>query len=136
MFRRMRAPIPFLSAMAIVLAGCGGESPTQPGNHAPVARAGTDQVVAVGGTARLIGGGSDEDSGDALTYAWTLVTVPAGSSAAIVDSSKATAYFVADSIGLYVARLTVSDRKATGSDEVTITANRVTADHPRVPYAG
>jgi hypothetical protein len=61
------------------------------------------------------------------------VTRPAGSSAAIVDSSKATASFVAGSLGPYVARLTVSDGKAADSDDVTITAIQDATHHPSVP---
>ena len=133
MSRRLRSPAPFLAAMVIVLAGCGGESPTRPANHVPVARAGADLVVRAGGTAQLLGSGIDEDPGDALTYAWTLVTRPAGSSAAFVDSSKAAASFVADSLGAYVARLTVSDGKATNSDDVRITAIPDAANHPPAP---
>lgn len=124
MSRTMRSLIPLLSILAIpalVPAGCGGDT-TQPGNHAPVARAGIDQTVRVGGTALLIGGGTDEDPGDALTYAWILVTKPAGSNAVIVTPRRATASFVADSAGLYVALLAVTDGRASGSDEVTITA--------------
>jgi hypothetical protein len=72
----------------LVLTGCGGDNATQLRNHAPVAEAPADLVVAVGGTARLIGGGSDEDPADALTYAWTLVTRPAGISARQVAAHR------------------------------------------------
>lgn len=136
MFRRLLSLAPFLAAMVMIPAGCGGDNPTQPGNHAPVADAGIDRVIAVGGTALLVGGGDDEDPGDALTYAWTLVARPEGSNAVIVDSGRNTASFAADSVGIYVVRLTVSDGKATGSDDATITARQVAAHRPAVPYAG
>lgn len=130
MSRKLRSLTPLLSILAIlalVLTGCGGDKPAQPGNHTPVARAGTDQTVRVGGTALLIGGGTDEDPDDALTYAWILVAKPLGSNAVIVTPLRATASFVADSAGAYVALLAVSDGRLSGSDEVTITAIPVVA---------
>ena len=49
---------------------------TAAANTPPVADAGPDQVVFVGETAFLDGGGSTDADGDALTYRWSLTTVP------------------------------------------------------------
>jgi uncharacterized protein len=136
MLKGLRTLIVFLPVVVLLFAGCGGDDPTQPENHAPIANAGADLVVALGGTASLAGHGSDEDAGDALTYAWTLVSKPTGSNAIIVNPNQATASLVPDVVGTFVARLTVLDGMATGSDEVTITANPVAANHPPVPNAG
>jgi hypothetical protein len=122
MSRSRRSPAPFLALILLVLAGCGGNNSTQPENQAPVADAGADFVVGLGGTARLIGHGVDPNPGDALTYAWAFVSRPDGSAAVLVNPNLATATFIPDLTGSYVARLTVSDGKAAGTDEVTITA--------------
>lgn len=123
MSRALRSLAPFLTATLLVVpAGCGDDDPAKPANRPPIARAGADQTVRVGGTARLIGGGSDEDPGDTLTFAWSLVVRPPGSGAVVIDPRKATASFVADSVGQYVAQLTVSDGKSEDSDEAAIEA--------------
>ena len=51
------------------------------GNTAPVARAGADRTVAAGAVVELDGSGSTDVDGQTLTYAWSLATVPAGSTA-------------------------------------------------------
>ncbi|MDH5751882.1 MAG: PKD domain-containing protein, partial [Deltaproteobacteria bacterium] len=62
----------------------------------------------VGDTIALDGTGSWDFEGSPLTYAWTL-TIPAGSSAALSDSTAAQPTFVADVAGLYTLELVVSD---------------------------
>ncbi len=88
-------------------------------NSAPVAGAGTDQVLAVGTTsARLSGTGSDADD-DPLTYTWSQVSGP---TATLSDASEATAAVSGLANGArYVFRLTVSDGTLSGSDNVQIT---------------
>ena len=48
------------------------------GNQPPVAEAGFDRTVAVGDTVILDGSGSTEPEGAKVSYAWQLVSVPAG----------------------------------------------------------
>jgi uncharacterized protein len=105
-------------------------------NHPPVANAGLDQTVTVGNTVTLQGSGTDQDPGDALTYAWTFVSRPSGSAAVFTNGNQATATFVADVAGAYTARLTVSDGKDPRTDDALITANPVVINHPPVANAG
>lgn len=90
-------------------------------NTAPVANAGPDQTAAVGQTVSLTGSASSDADGDALAYAWTLQSAPAGSAAALTGASSVTPSFVIDRPGTYVARLVVNDGQVAGAaDTVAI----------------
>jgi hypothetical protein len=90
-------------------------------NTAPVANAGADQSALVGGVVNLDGSGSTDGDGDALTYAWTLNSRPATSSAALQNANTATPAFTIDQPGTYVAQLIVNDGEAASApDTVTI----------------
>jgi hypothetical protein len=90
-------------------------------NSAPVADAGADQVALVGETVTLDGSGSHDIDGDQLTIAWSFVSIPAGSSATLSDSTVVNPTFVADLPGTYVVQLTVNDGAADSApDTVTI----------------
>ncbi len=92
-------------------------------NSAPVAHAGPDQNVATGSPVSLDGSGSSDADNDPLTYAWTLVSKPSGSSAALSGATAAKPTFTADIDGSYVVRLVVNDGTVNSSpDTVTITA--------------
>jgi MYXO-CTERM domain-containing protein len=92
-------------------------------NGDPVANAGSDQRVAVGDPVVLDGSRSADPDGDPLQYAWTLVTRPSGSAAALTSSTSASPRFVADVAGTYEVSLTVTDGFATSApDSVRITA--------------
>lgn len=91
-------------------------------NVRPVADAGVDQSVNKGNTVMLNGSGQDAD-GDALTYQWSLLNRPAGSTAAINDSTTTMPTFIADLVGVYIAQLIVDDGQlASAPDTVTVTA--------------
>ena len=91
------------------------------GNVAPTANAGPDQLVSLGQTVRLDGGGSTDANGDAVSYSWSLVSVPAGSGATLTNASIVNPAFVADLFGTYVAQLIVSDGTLAGApDTVSI----------------
>lgn len=95
---------------------------TTPGNTAPVANAGPDQTVQVGALVTLNGGGSSDVDGNPLTYQWSFVTVPAGSTARLSSLITVMPTFVADKAGDYVIRLVVNDRTVNSAqDTVTIT---------------
>jgi hypothetical protein len=64
----------------------------------------------------LRGSGSSDADGQALTYAWSVVTRPAGSLATIGSASSVTANFTPDVSGSYVIRLRVTDTAAAFSE--------------------
>jgi hypothetical protein len=80
-------------------------------NAAPVANAGAAQNITTGAAVVLNGSASSDANGDALTYAWTLTSRPAGSAAALTGSTSAVPVFIADVAGTYVASLVVNDGK-------------------------
>jgi hypothetical protein len=95
---------------------------TTPGNTAPVANAGPDQTVQLGATVTLNGSRSNDVDGNPLTYQWTFVTVPTGSSALLLNPTNVMPTFMATVAGQYVIKLLVSDGTVTSAqDTVTIT---------------
>ncbi|MCD9457438.1 PKD domain-containing protein [Marinibactrum halimedae] len=97
--------------------------PPSPENNKPVSNAGADQRVSVGDNVRLMGSGSDSD-GDSLTYRWSFVSVPAGSSSGLLNGTSATPSFTADVAGSYVVQLIVNDGQIDSDpDTVTIVAS-------------
>jgi len=90
-------------------------------NAAPVADAGSDQVVLSGAMVQLNGGASSDPDGDALTYAWTL-SRPAGSAASLGNPNSVSPTFRPDVVGAYVATLMVSDgQSSSAARSVTVT---------------
>jgi len=89
----------------------------------PVAHAGSDRTIALGSAVTLNGGNSSDPAEQALTYAWTIETSPAGSSAAIVGASTENPQLTPDLIGEYQIQLVVENPSATQSqpDSVTVT---------------
>lgn len=75
----------------------------------PVAKAGGDQNVILSNIVTLDGSASYDRDGGPITYDWALVSVPAGSSASLSDSTVVRPTFTADVAGTYVAQLMVSD---------------------------
>jgi RHS repeat-associated protein len=101
-------------------------------NTAPVADAGPDQTVTVGETVALDGSGSFDPDGDALTFSWSL-SVPAGSSASLSDSTAVNPNFLADVTGAYAATLTVNDGALDSDpDVVTIIASDPANNPPSI----
>lgn len=101
---------------------------TIPANTAPVANAGSDRDALVGEPVVLDGSLSSDVDGDTLAFVWAFESQPSGSTATLTNADTVQATFVPDSIGTYVARLTVNDgRGGTASDTVeirTVAANR------------
>lgn len=87
--------------------------------ESPIANAGNDRSVTVGGAINLDGSGSSDPDGDALTYSWRQISGP---TVAIRNSNQAMASATApSSSGTLVFELTVSDRNSSATDSVTIT---------------
>jgi hypothetical protein len=93
-------------------------------NIAPVANAGSAQNVVVGATTTLNGSGSSDANGDSITYAWSFVSKPASSSAALTSSTTVNPTFAPDVSGSYVLRLVVNDGSlSSAASTVTITSS-------------
>ncbi|MFZ4651475.1 MAG: PKD domain-containing protein [Rubrivivax sp.] len=104
-------------------------------NVAPVARAGANQNVVVGGLAVLDGSASSDANGDVLTYRWSLTTRPAGSAAALSNATSAKPSFSADRAGDYVATLIVNDGRV-DSEPATTLVTAATGNVAPVAHAG
>ena len=95
-------------------------------NTPPVANAGPDDTTAVGATVQLDGSASSDVDGDALTFAWSLISRPAGSTAVLNAPTAVRPTFVADQPGTYVAQLIVNDGQVNSPpDTVTITTENL-----------
>ncbi len=90
-------------------------------NTAPVANAGPDQAATVGSSVTLNGSGSTDVDSNPLTYDWSFVSLPTGSTATFSNPTAAKPTFVADKAGQYVAQLIVNDGTVNSTpDTVTI----------------
>mgnify|MGYP001807029920 CR=1 FL=1 len=88
-------------------------------NEDPVADISGDTIGEVGTLVQLDGRGSSDPDGDPISYSWSLVSAPEGSSVTI-DSSADTVSFNPDVPGDYQVKLIVSD-DGSGSGEATVT---------------
>ena len=95
----------------------GGGTVILPTNTAPTADAGDDQSCALLNTATPLDGSasSDSDTGDTLTYAWSVTDSPTGSTATLTGETTATPSLTFDTEGSYTLSLIVSD----GTDDST-----------------
>jgi RHS repeat-associated protein len=105
-------------------------------NVPPRADAGIDRVLRAK-PVQLDGSGSADPDGapSPLTFAWTLVSRPAGSTlttASIVGAGNATPTVTPDTDGSYVFRLRVSDGAAIDEDNVLVV---FVTNHPPVAFA-
>lgn len=91
------------------------------GNVPPVAEAGTNIAALLGDIVTLDGSGSSDANGDQISFRWFFVSIPAGSSAVLVNNGSVTPTFQTDRAGDYVVRLTVNDGLADSeNDYVTV----------------
>ena len=92
-------------------------------NLKPIANAGGNQAVSVGSTVTLDGSGSSDANNDPLTYQWSIVIKPAGSTAVLSSPTSAQTSFSADMAGDYVISLVVNDGFLNSNpNNVTVTA--------------
>ena len=106
-------------------------------NVAPIANAGADQALQLGAAVMLNGTASNDPDQypDALSYAWSITSVPAGSaitSTSITNANMANASFIPDVAGVYLVRLDVSDGEASAFDQMTVTVQTI-GEAPAAP---
>jgi RHS repeat-associated protein len=94
-------------------------------NKPPIADAGQDVVINQGETLHLNGSGSSDPDGDSISYLWSIISAPTGSSASIDDPTAFNPAFSPDVYGDYQIQLTVSDGASVDSDTIIIHANSV-----------
>jgi len=103
------------------------------GNNPPTSNAGPDQSVFVNDNVILDGSGSSDPDGDPITYLWSFLSRPAGSTATLSDPTVVNPDFTVDVFGTYVLELIVNDGELNSApDSVTIT----TLNSPPVANAG
>jgi hypothetical protein len=91
-------------------------------NHVPVANAGIDINMLANHSVQLGGSGTDMD-GDVLTYSWTIVSAPTGSSAVFSNPNITNPTFTPDKKGEYTLSLVVSDGEASSlADTLNVNA--------------
>ncbi len=98
----------------VFLYGCGGSgektvSVPITANTKPTANAGDDQNAETGVVVTLDGEKSTDKEKDILTYQWSLVTVPEGSSVELTEFTTISTSFSPDKAGLFEAQLIVND---------------------------
>lgn len=108
-------------------------------SNPPQADAGDGQTVKLGNKVQLDGTGSTDPEGDPLSFVWSFVSRPVGSSASLQDSDTAHPFFVPDLVGNYELELSISDGTTKDSDTVLITvasADDGTPNNPPTADAG
>lgn len=105
------------------------------GNAAPVANAGVAQNVTTITLITLDGTASSDADGDPLTYAWTLISKPVGSTPFFYAEYTAKPQFQANTSGVYVFSLVVNDGKVSSAPS-TVTVTVSVANAAPVANAG
>jgi len=103
-------------------------------NSAPVANAGENQNVVVGSLVRLDGTSSNDVNDDQLSFRWSLLSKPTGSSTQLINSTSPIPKLTPDLTGTYIIDLIVSDGKIDSQrSAVTVTATLGNAEPTAVP---
>ncbi len=100
-------------------------------NH-PVSIAGPDQVLATGATMHISGENSNNPKGLPITFEWSIVSQPDGSSLSLSDPSLESFSLVGDVPGDYLFSLVVSDSEESSLADTLI----ITISAPPVADAG
>jgi hypothetical protein len=102
-------------------------------NSPPAADAGPDRSAHVGSNVVLDGTGSSDADGNPLTFAWSVVSRPAGSAASINFPTSVSPTFVPDVAGSYLIQLIVNDGLLTSTPDTMMID---TGNSPPVANAG
>ncbi len=90
-------------------------------NLPPLADAGNDSSLVVGESAMLNGGNSSDPNNDDITYLWSIVSAPSGSTSTIADAMISDTSITPDIAGEYIVSLVVNDGTLNSTaDNVTI----------------
>ena len=102
-------------------------------NSKPLANAGPDQTTFVGQSVTLDGSQSSDVDGDSLTFKWSFVSRPVGSTATLQNPTNIDPTFVPDNFGDYIVQLIVNDGLL---DSLPATVKVSTLNSPPVSNAG
>jgi uncharacterized repeat protein (TIGR01451 family) len=108
-------------------------------NAPPVANAGADQRVPDGSLVTLDASGSSDPDDNTLTYAWSFVSVPTGSTAQLARADTTSPTFTADRPGIYTVRLVVNDTIVDSPPDIvaiTVFSNVITMALVETPLVG
>jgi RHS repeat-associated protein len=107
-------------------------------NQPPVANAGADQTAFRGQLVTLNGSQSSDPEGATLSFLWTILSQPAGSTIALAGATTASPTFTPLILGEYIFRLIVNDGQlASAPDTVKVTlVNRAPTANAGGPYGG
>jgi len=95
-------------------------------NTAPVANAGPNQNIRLENVAQLDGNSSYDADGDSITYHWSLISKPNGSTATLSSQNTVNPVFLTDVMGTYIVQLTTNDGSIESpSSTVTIIAGNL-----------
>ena len=107
-------------------AACGSSdsnSSPSPEQQSPIANAGRDQSVATGAVVTLDGSESTDPEGQSISYEWSFVNKPTGSTAQLSSTTAPRPSFTADLAGSYERELVVNDGELDSvADRVVVTA--------------
>ncbi|MDY6951682.1 MAG: right-handed parallel beta-helix repeat-containing protein, partial [Thermodesulfobacteriota bacterium] len=107
----------------------------RPSNDPPKAHIGPLQQVYVGQEVTLDGSDSMDPNGDAVAFAWRLLSKPEESKAVLVGSDGAKCRFETDMLGDYTAELVVKDRWGKASAPASMTISAI-SNRPPTAHAG
>ena len=96
-------------------------------NSAPIANAGANQTVNLNAIVNLNGSNSTDANNDALSYAWSFVSKPAGSTATLSNPTSVSPTFVPDINGTYTVQLYATDRRGAVSLAPSVVTVTVTS---------
>ncbi len=92
-------------------------------NTPPKANAGADQIAAVGTTVQLTGALSSDADIDPMTFTWSIISKPVGSTTLLSNTASIIPTFAPDVAGLYKFSLVVNDGTVDSvADEVMLIA--------------